>query len=1125
MQLSVLIHTLLSKRTMAPLRSLSIALALFGLCPDSGWAAISIDVTVSRDQGTASTTPTTGSFSTSAANELLLAFVSTDYRSGTNTTVTGVTGGGLTWVLVRRTNVQKGTTEIWRAFAPTVLTNATVRATLSQSVASSVTIVSFTGVDTSGTNGSGAIGATGSGSGSSGAPTATLVTTRNSSWVLGVGNDFDNPIIRTPAAGQVLVHSYLPPVGDTYWVQRQSSATPLAGTSVSINDTAPTGDQYNLTIVEVLAPAVVGPTFRVSGTITPSASGSGAVVTLTQGTTTIASATADAAGGYVFANVANGTYTATPARTGFSFGPTSQTVVVSNADTVVANFVASQATWSVTGTITPAVSGNGATVTLNQGTQTVATASANSAGGYVFTNVANGTYTVTPAKTGFGFSPTARTVVVSGVDVTVPAFTATQPTWSLSGSITPASSGSGTLVTLSGGATTTADSSGAYVFTGLANATYTVSPSKAGFTFTPAQRSVTINGANATGANFTAQSAAGTLLYPDLSDIIPTSGISIAMVGGHRMFQYTHDTFNGGPGPLVIQPAYNAASGIYEGTQYIYSVSGNTWTLRQQVPLAGAFIFHPEHGHFHFPFAAYGLYTVGADGKPGAPVVLSEKVGFCIADSFIYDPTLPHAGDIGGIGSCSDPTSRRGLDIGAVDEYDRTDDGQSITIDTLADGTYWLRAVVDPNNFFAEANKANNETDVLVSIIGMTVQVLQTVVPSLAPPPDITLNAPTGPLSGMVTLSAATASGGPVQILLDGQPLGAPLPVGAYTLNWNSTLVPDGSHRLAAQTAGATGVVGTSPVVDVTVANGANTPPSVQITSPVEGATVGATVTLFAQAAGGHPIVNVTFFVDGSQVGQPVTAPPYTIQWDTTSSTAGVHILTATAVDAANFTAVSSSVSVTVDNTHPPLPIVKEATVSVDGPGTITTPSFSTATASDLLVAFVGYDGPATGLQSATVTGAGLTWTRVQQSNTQAGTSEIWTARPAGTLSNATVQSSPGVAGFRGSLTVIAFKNAAGVGVVGRTGAASGAPDIFVPGAQAGSWVFAVGNDWDRAVARTPVIGQVLVHQWVDSSTGDTYWVQSTTAPLTANMLVDIHDSAPTNDRWNYAAVEIVAAR
>ena len=135
-----------------------------------------------------------------------------------------------------------------------------------------------------------------------------------------------------------------------------------------------------------------------------------------------------------------------------------------------------------------------------------------------------------------------------------------------------------------------------------------------------------------------------------------------------------------------------------------------------------------------------------------------------------------------------------------MDEYDRTDDGQSITIDTLADGTYWLRAVVDPNNFFAEANKANNETDVLVSIIGMTVQVLQTVVPSLAPPPDITLNAPTGPLSGMVTLSAATASGGPVQILLDGQPLGAPLPVertrSIGTARWYRTAPIGSRHRL-----------------------------------------------------------------------------------------------------------------------------------------------------------------------------------------------------------------------------------------------------------------------------------------------------------------------------------------
>jgi hypothetical protein len=211
---------------------------------------IAIDATISRDQSTAPIT--TPAFSTTSGNELLLAFVATDYISGANTTVTGVAGGGLTWALVRRTNVQSGTSEIWRAFAPAPLSNVTVKATLSQNVSASLTVMSFKGVDATGTNGSGAIGATGSGNSRQGAPTASLVTTRNGSWVLGVGNDYDNAISRTPGAGQVLVHQYFAPVGDTYWMQRQNTATAASGTTVSINDTAPTTDRYNLTICEVL---------------------------------------------------------------------------------------------------------------------------------------------------------------------------------------------------------------------------------------------------------------------------------------------------------------------------------------------------------------------------------------------------------------------------------------------------------------------------------------------------------------------------------------------------------------------------------------------------------------------------------------------------------------------------------------------------------------------------------------------------------------------------------------------------------------------------------------------------------------------------------------------------------
>lgn len=192
-------------------------------------------------------------FSTTTGSQLLLAFVAVDDPAGGGNNVTRVDGAGLTWVLVRRTHVQLGTAEIWRAFAANPLTNVRVTATYMQYAAASITVVSFSGVDTSGTNGSGAIGATGSGNSLRGAPTASLTTTRPNSWVFGIGNDFDRPIARTPGSNQVLVYQFMASVGDTYWVQRTAAPVAASGTRVTINDVAPTGDRYNLTIAEILA--------------------------------------------------------------------------------------------------------------------------------------------------------------------------------------------------------------------------------------------------------------------------------------------------------------------------------------------------------------------------------------------------------------------------------------------------------------------------------------------------------------------------------------------------------------------------------------------------------------------------------------------------------------------------------------------------------------------------------------------------------------------------------------------------------------------------------------------------------------------------------------------------------
>src|SRR5215475_3807226 len=76
-------------------------------------------------------------------------------------------------------------------------------------------------------------------------------------------------------------------------------------------------------------------------------------------------------------------------------------------------------THSVRGSITPAASGAGATVTLGDKTTT-----ASASGAYSFSGIADGTYTLTPTKTGVTFTPASRQVIVSGDDVGDVDFTA-----------------------------------------------------------------------------------------------------------------------------------------------------------------------------------------------------------------------------------------------------------------------------------------------------------------------------------------------------------------------------------------------------------------------------------------------------------------------------------------------------------------------------------------------------------------------------------------------------------------------------------------------------------------------------------------------------------------------------
>ncbi len=181
-------------------------------------------------------------------------------------------------------------------------------------------------------------------------------------------------------------------------------------------------------------------------------------------------------------------------------------------------------TYSISGTISPAAGGNGATVALS-GAASAAT-TANSSGSYTFAGVANGTYTITPSLAGYTFNPSSLSVTVNGANITTGLnFTATAQTFGVSGAISPAAGGSGATVTLSGAAsaTTTANSSGNYAFSGLANGAYAVTPSHTGYTFSPSVQAATVNGANVTGLNFTATPQVGST-YSISGTISPTAG-------------------------------------------------------------------------------------------------------------------------------------------------------------------------------------------------------------------------------------------------------------------------------------------------------------------------------------------------------------------------------------------------------------------------------------------------------------------------------------------------------------------------------------------------------------------------------------------------------------------------
>ncbi len=189
-------------------------------------------------------------------------------------------------------------------------------------------------------------------------------------------------------------------------------------------------------------------------------------------------------------------------------------------------------TYSISGTVSGAVT-SGVTINLT-GKKTTSTTTGTD-GTYTISGLANGYYTVTPALTGYTFSPVSTGVTVSGTNITNQNFTETSNAslqYTVSGVISGASP-SGVTITLSGDAngTTTTASNGTFSFT-LVNGSYTVTPTLTGYTFSPTSQAVDVSGTSAVIPSFieTAVSTSTYSISGTVSGAV-TSGVTINLTG------------------------------------------------------------------------------------------------------------------------------------------------------------------------------------------------------------------------------------------------------------------------------------------------------------------------------------------------------------------------------------------------------------------------------------------------------------------------------------------------------------------------------------------------------------------------------------------------------------------
>jgi hypothetical protein len=185
---------------------------------------------------------------------------------------------------------------------------------------------------------------------------------------------------------------------------------------------------------------------------------------------------------------------------------------------------------------------------------------------------------------------------------------------------------------------------------------------------------------------------------------------------GRRRLRFTTTSGNLGVGVVELEPRKDDCDGdgdldddrtavqhtyLDEDGDGIFDPAVDVKVIEQVV---GCFVFHAQHGHWHFEdFARYRL----VNPRTGRVVATQSKVGFCVVDNYRWRPSVPGSPPNAYYTTC-DADERQGLSPGWADVYAASLPAQWLDVTGLPSGRYCLVQRIDPGKRIAEVDDTNN---------------------------------------------------------------------------------------------------------------------------------------------------------------------------------------------------------------------------------------------------------------------------------------------------------------------------------------------------------------------------------------------------------------------------------